>query len=122
MRGTSKKSSRLGQWTGPQSPSDGRVSWLTTLCQRDVLFKVGVVYITTLVLTGLAYSWGWPLPYRIGEKWAHDVRARVAFSGIDEAKTEKAQEEAIGKLPPDQRSDPAARARAIASVPPEMEH
>jgi putative nucleotidyltransferase with HDIG domain len=121
MRGFSKKSPRLGQWTGPQSPSDGRVSWLTTLCQRDVLFKIGVVYITTLVLTGLAYSWGWPVPYRVGEKWAHDVHARVPFQIMDDAKTENAQQQAIEKLPEDQRTDPAARAKAIASVAPVME-
>src|SRR5205823_11259780 len=29
--------------------------------------------------TTLAYGWGLPLPYRIGEVWAHDVEARVKF-------------------------------------------
>ncbi len=121
MRGISKKSSRLGQWTGPQSPSASKVTWLASFCQRDVLFKVGVVYVTTLILTALAYSWGWPLPYRIGEKWAHDVRARVAFSVIDSSRTEDARENALKKLTHKQLDDPVARANALNAVPPVVE-
>src|SRR5688572_26459824 len=87
MRGALKKTTRLSQWTGPQLPAHAGESWLTTLCQRDTLCRAGVVLLTTLALTALAYSWGWPLPYRIGEVWPHDVYPRVKFAVFDEART-----------------------------------
>ena len=122
MRGLSKKSSRLGQWTGPTLPSSPGVSWLSTLWQRESLYRVGVVYLTTLVLTALAYGWGWPLPYRIGETWPHDVHPRVAFSVIDEARTEDAQENAKKQFLKDHPGQRTEAARIAAAVPPVMEY
>ncbi len=122
MRGSSKKSPRLGQWTGPVLPSHPGEPLLATLCQRDNLVRIGVVVFTTLVLTALAYAWGLPLPYRIGEKWYHDVRARVAFTIIDESRTDDARDDAERKLREQNCEDPAKIARARAAVPPIPDH
>src|SRR5436190_13733403 len=74
-----KKHSRLGHWTpSPLSTNDQGSRWLV-LRDRDARIRLGVVVLATLVLTALAYGWGLPLPYRIGEVWAHDVEARVDF-------------------------------------------
>src|SRR5262245_20960011 len=96
-----KKVSRLGQWDGPRQSSRSHKSLLAGLAQRPALARVGVVLAATLAMTALAYSWGPPFPYRIGEVWAQDIHARVCFQVEDAARTEDAQEEAIKRLPPD---------------------
>ncbi len=116
-----KKVSRLGQWDGPRRSSRGHESLLTGLAQRPALARIGVVFATTLVMTALAYWWGPPFPYRVGEVWAHDVRARVPFQVEDPAKTEDRQDEAINRLPLDKRNDPRYCAQVRKSVPPVME-
>src|SRR5687767_3989564 len=98
-----KKLSRLGQWDGPRRSSRGHESLLCGLCGRPALLRLGVVFVAALALTGLAYVWGLPFPYRIGEVWAHDVRARVAFSVVDEEATEKEREARVRALAPDLR-------------------
>src|SRR5262249_54229494 len=120
MRGPSKKPSRLSLWTGPPPQPDGWPSWLTTLCQPAALTRVCLVVGTVVVLATLAYAWGLPLPFRIGELWAHDVRARVDFQVLDEDATERAQKKIINELPPELRDDPRAQRQACASVKPQF--
>src|SRR5206468_1834898 len=101
-----KKVSRLGQWDGPRHSSRGHRSLLAGLAQLPALARLGVVLAATLVMTGLAYYWGPPFPYRVGQVWAQDIRARVHFEVEDPAKTEEAQDEVVRRLPPDKRNDP----------------
>jgi putative nucleotidyltransferase with HDIG domain len=115
------KSSRLGQWVAPRPGSGSQLVWLTDLCKRDTLARMSLVVATALTLALLSYFWGLPLPYRIGERWAHDVRARVEFTVIDDDATEVARSEAVKKLPPILRDDPDARRRARDMVPPIIE-
>jgi hypothetical protein len=122
MRGPDKKTLRLGHWTASPLTTQSQHSLRSLLCQPDVLTRLGVVLVATLLLSALAYGWGLPLPYRIGEVWAHDVEARVSFSLYDDTLTEHARDKAVQKLPPKLRDDPAARARAIASVEPVYKH
>src|SRR4051812_20420454 len=86
MRGPIKKPTRLGLWTGPQLQPRGQHSWLTALCQREVFVRASIVVATVALLATLAYGWGLPLPYRIGEVCPHDVLARIDFSVIDPAR------------------------------------
>src|SRR5262245_40793231 len=116
-----KKVSRLGQWDGPRRSSRGHKSLLTGLVQRPALARIGVVLAATLAMTALAYYWGPPFPYRVGEVWAHDVRARVPFQVEDPAKTEDRQDEAIRQLPPDKRNDPRFCHQVRKAIPPVME-
>ncbi|MBI1916836.1 MAG: HDIG domain-containing protein [Planctomycetes bacterium] len=116
-----KKVSRLGQWDGPRHSSRGHGSLLAGLAQRPALARVGVVFVATLAMTALAYCWGPPFPYRVGEVWAHDVRARVCFEVEDPEKTEDRQEQAIKGLREEQRNDPGIRERVRRSVPHVME-
>src|SRR5204863_8964199 len=116
-----KKVSRLGQWDGPRHSSRGHKSLLAGLAQRPALARVGMVLAATLAMTALAYCWGPPFPYRVGEVWAHDVRARVCFQIEDPEKTLDRQEEAIKALPPDQRNDPDYVKQFRKSVPHVME-
>src|SRR5262249_47971805 len=101
-----KKVSRLGQWDGPRHSSRGHRSLLAGLAQLPALARLGVVLAATLLMTGLAYCWGPPFPYRVGPGWAQDLRARVHFEGEDPDKTEEARDEAISPLPLAQRNDP----------------
>lgn len=112
-----KKTSRLGHWTGPAVVPQSKGTPWTNLFRRDVLARVGVVLATIVVLTTLAYGWGVPLPYRIGERWAHDVRARVTFHYVDESRTDDLRQEAVKNLDPKLRDDPVARERAREAVP-----
>src|SRR5947209_1055542 len=116
-----KKVSRLGQWDGPRRSSRGHASLLAGLAQRPALVRIGVVLAAIVVLTALSYCWGPPCPYRIGEVWAHDIRARVCFQVEDADKTEERREAAIKNLPPEQRDDPAIWAKVRKWVAPVME-
>src|SRR2546423_11773551 len=98
-----KKVSRLGQWDGPRHSARVHGSLLAGLAQWPTLARVGVVLATTLVMTALASCWGPPFPYRVGEVWAHDIRARVSFEVEDPDKTLDRQAEAIKALPPEKR-------------------
>jgi hypothetical protein len=91
------------------------------LWERTALTRLGVVLATSLLLTVLAYHWDVPLPYRIGEVWAHDVRARVDFFAINDALTEDRRDDEEERLPPDKRDDPAACKAARERIPPVVE-
>jgi putative nucleotidyltransferase with HDIG domain len=120
MFASSKKPSRVGQWDGRRrsSRSDGPV--LGNLLSRPVLLRVGMVLVTVSVVAGLAYSWGGPQSFRIGEKRAFDLRARVYFEMVDPEGTNQAREEAEQRLSPEVRRDPAACERVRQAVPPVM--
>jgi cyclic-di-AMP phosphodiesterase PgpH len=122
MHGPPKKPSRLGQWDGPRPRARGLASLVAVLPERPALARVGVVLAAALSLTALAYLWGLPFPYRIGEVWAHDVRARVGFATVDESRTEDAINSALQSLPAKQRNDSTTREWVRRSVPRVMEH
>ncbi len=56
---------------------------LQRLWDRLVLFRLGVVWLTTIAVTMLAYWGGPPLPYRVGETRPFDIRARVDFEVVN---------------------------------------
>jgi putative nucleotidyltransferase with HDIG domain len=86
-----------------------------------VLLRLGTVLATMLVVTLLAYRWGPPLRYRVGEIYPGDLRGRVYFEVVNEPQTERAREEAVQNLPPAQSSDPVAWERARQAVEPVIE-
>jgi putative nucleotidyltransferase with HDIG domain len=47
------------------------------------LLRLAVVWLTTLTVTAIAYLWGPPLPYRVGEAAPHDLRVRVDFEIVN---------------------------------------
>lgn len=57
------------------------------------------------------------MPYRVGQVCLRDVRARVYFEVVDEALTERKREEAVERLPVDQRDDPESMEAARLTVP-----
>ncbi len=83
MFGPLKKHPRLGQWNGRTRSSRSDEPLLPRLCRRPVLLRLGVVWLTTLAATAIAYLWGPPLPYRVGETSPHDLRVRVDFEIIN---------------------------------------
>lgn len=121
MGGSGKKPSRLSSWTAPQATARTHEPIFARLCQKSVLARLSVVAIAALALTCLAFFWGLPLPYRIGEVWPHDVRSRVTFHVPDDDKTEVLRDEAVKQLPPEQRDDPSARDRARRAIAPVIE-
>lgn len=70
---------RLLQWNGRKRSTRHDEPIYRRLGQRRVLARLAVVWLTTLVVTLLAIWWGPPFPYRAGEVYAHDLRARVGF-------------------------------------------
>src|SRR5262249_53418931 len=62
-----------------------------------------------------------PLPYRVGEVTAGDLRARVAFEVVDQPATARAREDAVKALPPHLRDDPGACETARADVSPVLQ-
>jgi putative nucleotidyltransferase with HDIG domain len=83
MFGPLKKNPRLGQWNGRTRSSRSDEPILPRLCRRPVLLRLAAVWLTTLAVTAIAYVWGPPLPYRVGETCPHDLRVRVDFEIVN---------------------------------------
>jgi cyclic-di-AMP phosphodiesterase PgpH len=79
MFGPVKKLPRLLQWNGRKRSTRHDEPIWRRLGKRRVMLRLAVVWLTTLTVTVLAIWWGPPSPYRLGEIYAHDVRARVDF-------------------------------------------
>src|SRR5262245_30079904 len=59
-------------------------SLVRRLGRPSALGRLGVAGLTTLAVTVLAVWWGPPLPYRVGEIYPHDLRARVDFEVLNQ--------------------------------------
>jgi putative nucleotidyltransferase with HDIG domain len=121
MFGPLKKPSRLGQWNGRRRSSRSELPLLPHLGQRSVLIRLAAVLCTVALATLLACTWGPTLPYRVGEVLSRDLRARVDFELVNQPQTELAREQALDRLPPEKRDDPAACELARRSQPPVIE-
>jgi putative nucleotidyltransferase with HDIG domain len=118
MLGSPKKQLRLGQWDGRRHSSRHGVPVLVRLAQPHVLLRLLPVLVTVLLATLLVYVSGPPLPYRYGEVCDREQRARIFFEVVDEAQTERKRDEAVERLPPEQRDDPDAREETRDAEPP----
>jgi putative nucleotidyltransferase with HDIG domain len=78
-----KPQPRLGQWNARRRPSPGEEPLWVFLLKKPVLVRLAVVWTTTLLVTMLAYSWGPPLPYRVGEIYPYDLRVRTDFEVVN---------------------------------------
>ena len=90
---------------------------LPRLLRKPVLLRLGIVLITALAVTVLAYCWGPPLPYHAGEVQPRDLRVRVSFDLINQPLTEQARDLAVLRLPAHEMNDPVKREEARRSVP-----
>jgi putative nucleotidyltransferase with HDIG domain len=115
---SSKKPSRLGQWDGRRRSSRSDDPVLPALVRRAVIVRMAMVLATALGASSLAYYWGGPQSFRVGEVRPHDLRARVYFDVVDEEQTDRNRDEEETRLPPEIRRDPAACERARQTVPP----
>jgi cyclic-di-AMP phosphodiesterase PgpH len=118
MLGSPKKQPRLGQWDGRRHSSRHGAPVLARLAQPYVLLRLLPVLVTVLLVTLLTYVSGPPLPYRYGEVCERELRARIFFEVVDEAQTERKRDEAVERLPAEQRDDPDAREDARDAEPP----
>jgi putative nucleotidyltransferase with HDIG domain len=118
MFGPSKKPTRLGQWDGRRRSSRSDDPVLAHLMRRSVLLRLGAVLVTALTVTVLAYNWGGPPPFRLGEVRPFDLRARVYFDMEDPEATAKERDKVETQLPAELRGDPIQCARARQAVPP----
>jgi hypothetical protein len=121
MIGPSKKLSRIGTWDGRKRSSRSEEPVLPHLLRRSVLVRLGVVLVTTVIVTLLAVWSGPPFPYRVGEVYPNDLRVRVYFELVNQPQTNLAREEAVERLPPSEEGDPQAREEARRAVPPVVE-
>src|SRR5919202_5185438 len=96
MFGPVKKPSRVSRWDGRRRSSRSDEPVLPQLWERGVLLRLGAVLVTALAVTLLAYCWGPPQSFRVGEVYPHDLRARVEF----EAQTIRKLEEAVRQPQP----------------------
>jgi putative nucleotidyltransferase with HDIG domain len=117
MFGPIKKQLRLGQWDGRRHSSRSDHLVLPQVWQRPVLPRFGAVLVTVVLATVLAFTWGPPLPYRVGEVCPGDLRARISFEVINQPATALAREQAVERLPPERHDDPEACEEARRSVP-----
>jgi putative nucleotidyltransferase with HDIG domain len=85
------------------------------------LYRLGVVLGTIIIATLLACWWGPPAPYHLGEVRRGDLRARVYFEVVNWQQTEQKRDEAVDRLPPDERQDPVACEQARLDEPLVME-
>jgi cyclic-di-AMP phosphodiesterase PgpH len=83
MFGQLKKLPRLLQWDGRTRSSRQDVPLLRQLADRKILYRLAVVWLTTLAVTAFASWWGAPMRYRLGESYPYDLRARVDFTVIN---------------------------------------
>jgi putative nucleotidyltransferase with HDIG domain len=118
MFGPPKKPSRIGQWNGRRRSSRSDEPVLPHLWRRAVLLRLGAVLFTVLGVTALAYNWGGPQSFRVGETRPFDLRARVYFDVIDQEETDRQRDQAEDALSPSERRDHAACARARQAVQP----
>jgi cyclic-di-AMP phosphodiesterase PgpH len=116
-----KKPSRLGQWDGRRHSSRAEGPAWQQLLNRGVLLRLVAVLATTLALTFLAHAWGPAHSYRVGETTPHDLRSRVYFEVVNHALTDRERDEAVDRLPPEERCDPEACESARRAVPPVMD-
>jgi hypothetical protein len=56
---------------------------LPRLGERPVLLRLAVVWLTAVAVTALAWWWGPPFPYRLGESYPYDLRVRVDFEVVN---------------------------------------
>jgi putative nucleotidyltransferase with HDIG domain len=113
-----KRYSRLGQWDGRRRSSRNGELVLLGLWQPPVLLRLATVVATMVIVTVLACRSGPPMPYRVGETYATDLRARASFEVVNQPLTDLARVAAVKHLPADQIIDPAARERVAQEVPP----
>src|SRR5690242_1158575 len=99
MFGPIKKPSRIGQWDGRRRSSRSDALVWSQLISRAVLLRLGVVLLTAIIATYLAYHWGGPQGHRIGEVRGYDLRARVYFEMVDQDLTDRLRDELEEKLP-----------------------
>jgi putative nucleotidyltransferase with HDIG domain len=113
-----RKSTRLGQWNGRRRSSRNEEPVLSRLWEAPVLLRLATVLATMAVVTFLAFRSGPPLPYRVGEIYAMDLRVRAPFEVINQPQTDLARVAVAKRMPTEQLNDPAARERIIRAVPP----
>src|ERR1700758_4606135 len=116
MFSSMKKPSRLGQWNGRRRSSRSDEPMLPHLWRRPVLLRLAAVLVAAAAVTFLAYRWGPPLPYRLGEIYSWDLRVRVDFELVNQAQTEKACDAAVEHL-----VDPVLTERVRRAVGPIVE-
>ncbi|HMF18331.1 MAG TPA: HDIG domain-containing protein [Gemmataceae bacterium] len=75
--------SRLRQWNGRRRSSRSSETVLPRFWERSVLTRLAVVWLTTMAVTLVAYGWGLPCPYRVGQTLPHDLRVRVDFEVVN---------------------------------------
>jgi putative nucleotidyltransferase with HDIG domain len=121
MFNSQKKQPRLGQWDGRRQSSRNDPLVPPEVWSKTVLIRLLPVLAAVIVTTLLAHAWGTPLPYRVGEVTGGDLRARVSFEVVNQAQTAREKEEAVKKLPPQSRDDPASCEAARAKAPPVLE-
>src|SRR5438132_3060744 len=121
MFNLARKQSRLSQWNGRRRCSRGDELLVSRLWNPPALLRVATVLMTMLAATFLAYRWGPPMPYRMGEVYSNDLRVRAYFEVINQPETELAREQALQHLPAGKSADAKTRETIRQSIPPVVE-
>jgi putative nucleotidyltransferase with HDIG domain len=121
MFNLARKQSRLSQWNGRRRSSRSDELLVPPLWNLPALLRVATVLTTMFAATFLAYRWGPPMPYRMGEVYANDLRVRAYFEVINQPETELAREQALQHLPAGKSADAKTRETIRQSIPPVVE-
>src|SRR5262245_841174 len=118
MFASPRKPSRIGQWDGRRRSSRSDEPVLPRLWEKPVQQRLAVVLLTAVAMTVVAYLWGKTQHYRTDQTLPHDIRARVYFEILDPIETTRRRDEAVERLPPDDRKDVLKCEQARHSVAP----
>jgi putative nucleotidyltransferase with HDIG domain len=113
-----RKSARLSQWNGRRHSSRQQEPVLPRLKKWPVQLRLATALATTLLVTMMAFWWGPPLPYRVGEICRAGVRARTSFDVINQPQTERRRDEAVQRANGSGHADPRSVEEARFAVPP----
>ena len=64
----------------------------------DVLLRVGLCLLASVLIWAVTGAWDAPFRYRVGDVPSRDIVARVNFQTVDETATEEARREAVSKM------------------------
>src|SRR5262245_46930472 len=97
MFGSLKRSPRLGHWNGRPHRHRRRKTLFPVpgLKDRIARARVGLIVGTALLFTVAATILAPTIPFRSGEISPRDIRARVAFTVVNEAQTEQRREQLL---------------------------
>lgn len=99
MFGSHSKRTRISRTSGVRGPETVWSRTMLFLKDRGKLLRLGLCLGAIVLLLLLVQSWKAPFPYRVGQRAAHGIAAKLDFERIDQQATEDRQRRAENDVP-----------------------